>query len=408
MISESDVFAGAGMVGDDTSSARLSAPPPRKRYDLPVLDPIALAVPFFFVGMGIEAVVAHRRGLRVYRFADSVTDLSCGIASQLEALFSLSIQLAAYEYLYESSRLVSLRGAVAWVVAFFGVDFFYYWWHRLSHEKNVLWAAHVVHHQSEDYNLAVALRQSITTSWTALPFYLPLAFLGVPTEVFAIVHAFSTLYQFWIHTELVPRIGGPLDLVLNLPHHHRVHHAINPQYLDKNYGATLVVWDRLFGTFAMEEEPCVYGITKPLASYNPLWAQVHYWVWLVKQTFALRGLDRLHVWGASPAWKPPSEPPAEPVDLAHREKFEVAVAVSRGARAYVLVQFIVLLAGTAVLLLAKASFKPQLLVVASLGIGGGLVALGGILESRRWAVPLEAARLVACAGAIGMAMGTTA
>jgi alkylglycerol monooxygenase len=367
-----------------------------------VLDPIALAVPLFFVGMGIEARVAKKRGLRVYRFADSVNDLSCGVASQIEALCFVATQLAVYEWVFERARVVSLRGPLAWVVAFFGVDFLYYWWHRLSHEKNVLWAAHVVHHQSEDYNLAVALRQSITTGWTALPFYLPLAVLGVPTQVYAVVHALSTLYQFWIHTELVPKTRGPLDRVLNLPHHHRVHHAINPQYLDKNYGATLIVWDRLFGTYIEEEEPCVYGITKPLASYNPLWAQVHYWVWLGEQTLSSTGLDRLRVWLASPAWKSPGAPPAPPVDLAQREKYDVTL--SSGARSYVRVQFIVLLVATGVLLLAKASLSRELVVVACVSLAGGLVALGGILESRRWAVPLEVARLLAFAGALVLAV----
>jgi sterol desaturase/sphingolipid hydroxylase (fatty acid hydroxylase superfamily) len=367
-----------------------------------VLDPIALAVPFFFVGMAIEGYVAKKRGAHVYRFADSVTDLSCGVASQLEALFSAGTQLAIYAWVYERAHVVSLSRVDAWVVAFFGVDFAYYWWHRLSHEKNVLWAAHVVHHQSEDYNLAVALRQSIATSWTSLPFYLPLALLGVPMPVYAIVHSFSTLYQFWIHTELVPPIGGLLDRVLNLPHHHRVHHAINPQYLDKNYGATLIVWDRLFGTYAPEEEPCVYGITKPLASYSPLRAQLHYWVWLVGQTFALQGLDKLRVWVASPAWRPEGEPTAMPAFAPDREKYDVQV--SGGARAYVLVQFVVLLVATAVLLLAKASLSRETLLLATAGIGGGTVALGGILESRRWAPPLEAARLVAFVGAIVLAL----
>jgi sterol desaturase/sphingolipid hydroxylase (fatty acid hydroxylase superfamily) len=367
-----------------------------------VVDPIALAVPFFFVGMAVEARAARKRGRRVYRFADSVTDLSCGVASQIEALFFAAMQLAVYAWVYAHARVVSLSGPVAWAVAFVGVDFLYYWWHRLSHESNVLWAAHVVHHQSEDYNLAVALRQSITTGWSALPFYLPLAVLGVPVYAYATVHALSTLYQFWIHTELVPKIRGPLDWVLNLPHHHRVHHAINPEYLDKNYGATLIVWDRLFGTYMEEREPCVYGITKPLASYNPLWAQLHYWAWLVGQTFTLRGFDRVRVWLASPAWKPAGAPPSPPVDLGRREKYEVSP--SGRVRAYVRMQFVVLLVATGLLLLVKGSLAREIVILASVGIGVGTVALGGILEGRRWGVPLEVARMVPFFGGVVMAV----
>jgi sterol desaturase/sphingolipid hydroxylase (fatty acid hydroxylase superfamily) len=217
-------------------------------------DPIALAVPMFFVLIGLELAWAKRRGVKVYGFTDALTDLSCGITSQVVLLVRAAAQLGAYAWVYEHARLFTIEPTwLAWFVAFVGVDFLYYWWHRLSHEVNFLWAAHVVHHQSEDYNLAVALRQAVLTSWTALPFYLPLAVLGVPVAVYAIVHALSTLYQFRIHTQLVGRIRGPLDWILNLPSHHRVHHAINERYLDKNYGAMLIVWDRLFGTYAEEK-----------------------------------------------------------------------------------------------------------------------------------------------------------
>jgi len=364
-----------------------------------VLDPIALSVPGFFVLIGVEMAVARHRGLRVYRMTDAVTDLSCGVASQIEAMFFVVMQLAIYTLVYTRFHLLELHGAWMWVVAFFGVDFLYYWWHRLSHEVNVLWAAHVVHHQSEDYNLAVALRQSITTSWSSLPFYLPLAVVGVPMPVFAVTHALSTLYQFWIHTQLVGKLRGPVDWVLNLPSHHRVHHAINPHYLDKNYGATLIVWDRLFGTYIEEVEPCVYGITKPLASFNPLWAQVHHWVELVKQTFTLRGLDRLRVWVMSPAWKPAGEA-AKAVDLAHREKYDVEVKV--GTRRWVRVQYMLLLAATSVVLMGKASLPRAPLVLACAWIAAGLVSLGGLLEAKRWALPLEVTRFAALVAGIAV------
>src|SRR4051812_7775689 len=162
---------------------------------------------------------------------------------------------------------------MTWLVAIAGVDFLYYWWHRLSHRVNLLWAAHVVHHQSEDYNLAVALRQSVTTSATLFPFYALLAFAGVPPLQLAVSTSLSTLYQFWIHTELVPRVPW-LERLLNSPSAHRVHHAINVRYLDKNHAATLMVWDRLFGTFEPETEAPVYGLTRPLASFNPVWSQL--------------------------------------------------------------------------------------------------------------------------------------
>ncbi|MDX2008537.1 MAG: sterol desaturase family protein, partial [Myxococcaceae bacterium] len=197
---------------------------------------IALAIPLFFVGIGLELAVARRRGLSVYRLGDAISDMGCGVVQQLVSnLLGGWVLLAAYDALF-AHRLVELPTAwLPWVAALLGVEFAYYWWHRLSHEVNLLWAAHVVHHHSEDYNLAVALRQSVTTWITTMPFYLPLALLGVPTLPFAVMLGLSTLYQFWIHTELVPPLGW-LEKWLNTPALHRVHHAINPQYLDKNHG----------------------------------------------------------------------------------------------------------------------------------------------------------------------------
>jgi len=360
-------------------------------------DPITLAVPGFFVLIGVELLVARARRARVYRLADALTDLSCGVSSQIEAAFFAALQLSIYALLFEQFRAVTLSGWKAWAFAFVGVDFLYYWWHRLSHEVNLLWGAHVVHHQSEDYNLAVALRQSITTSWSSLPFYLPLAFAGVPPLVFAVTHALSTLYQFWIHTQLVGKLRGPIDWILNLPSHHRVHHAVNPQYLDKNYGATLIVWDRLFGTYVEEEERCVYGITRPLGSLNPLWAQVHYFIELARRSLHLRGLDRARVWLASPAWVGRGEAKYS-ADVLHRPKYDPKA--SAGVRRYVFAQYVLLLAGTSALMTFKASLTLPALVAVSVALVGGLVAMGGLLEQKKWARLAEAARLAATVVAV--------
>ncbi len=362
-----------------------------------MVDPIAVAVPGFFALIGVEMAVARVRGVRVYRMTDAVTDLSCGVASQIEALFFAAGQLAIYALVYEHFKLLEISGWKAWLVAFIGVDFLYYWWHRLSHEVNLLWAAHVVHHQSEDYNLAVALRQSITTSWTSLPFYLPLAFAGIPPLVFAVTHALSTLYQFWIHTQLVGKIRGPIDWVLNLPSHHRVHHAVNPQYLDKNYAATLIIWDRLFGTYIEEDETCVYGITKPLASYNPLWAQLHYYVDLARRTTTLGGFDRARVWLASPAWVGGGETKYA-ADVFGRAKYDVRPAPN--VRRYVVAQYMLLLAAMSGLMFFHGQLKPAALAAACVALAGGLISMGALLEQKRWARALEVMRLGASALAI--------
>ena len=357
-------------------------------------DPIALAVPFFFVLIGLELAWARRRRVSVYRFTDAITDLSCGITSQVVLIAWAAAQLVIFTWVYEHARLVTLPGGwIPWAVAFVGVDFCFYWWHRLSHEVNLMWAAHVVHHQSEDFNLAVALRQAVLTSWTAFPFYLPLAVLGVPPLVFAVTHALSLLYQFWIHTELVGKVEGPIARVLNLPSHHRVHHAINPEYLDRNYGGTLIVWDRLFGTFIDEDARPVYGITKPLRSFDPIWAQVHYWVELVAMSRACsRPADKIRCWFASPAWKPPGAAPFESGDIHARPKYDREI--SRALARYLAVQYAIVVGATFSILMWHHAVPASTVVLAVVAILGALVAFGALIERRSWAVHAEATRIV--------------
>ena len=203
--------------------------------------------------------------------------------------------LLAFVVLWPVLRLVSTIHAgpppPGWVIGaqvlFFVYldDFLYYWFHRLSHEINAFWAAHVVHHQSEEYNLAVALRQGTFQGVFSWVFYLPLAVLGFPPLVFLTVSSIDTLYQFWIHTRVIGRLG-PLEWVLNTPSNHRVHHAKNPQYIDKNCGGALIIWDRMFGTYAAEVEPPVFGVLEmPTRPFNPFYLQLYLWRDLLLQSF---------------------------------------------------------------------------------------------------------------------------
>ena len=217
---------------------------------------------------------SHRK---LYRLPDAIANLSCGITSQLSGLFMRVFAIGVYEVLYANFALFQLeRNWIYWLTLFLLVDLAYYWAHRMSHEINLFWGGHVVHHQSEDYNLSVALRQSsFQVVWT-FAFSLPLAFIGYNTLDFALIAALNTLYQFWIHTETINKMGW-LEYVFNTPSHHRVHHGRNPKYIDKNHAGTLIIWDRLFGTFQQEEERPTYGIIKPIQSWNPVWANIsHY------------------------------------------------------------------------------------------------------------------------------------
>jgi alkylglycerol monooxygenase len=358
---------------------------------------IALAIPFFLLLIGVELWVAWRRGRAVYRVQDALADLGCGIGQQVVLVFAGAGLLAAYQWLYAHHRLVTFRegSAVPWVVAMVVVDFAYYWWHRLSHEVNFLWAAHAVHHQSEDYNLAVALRQSILTSFTSVPFYYPLALAGVPTVVYATAAAVSTLYQFWIHTELVGKLGW-WERVINTPSHHRVHHAVNPRYLDRNYGAILIVWDRLFGTFAEEREAPVFGTTKPLGSFNSLWAQAQTWFEIAAKGRPLRRRrDRARLWLASPAWDPAGGALPGEAELRLRPKY--GAQIPPGLQAYGVVQYAPVVAATFLMLLWQDAAQRTALAAAAALVFWTLLSVGALMDGRRWAVPVELARLAALA-----------
>jgi hypothetical protein len=272
---------------------------------------------------------------------------------------------------------------------------------------NAFWAAHVVHHQSEEYNLAVALRAFQTAfSWI---FYLPLAVLGFPPLMFLTVSSIDTLYQFWIHTRAIGKLG-PLEWVLSTPSNHRVHHGRNPKYIDRNHGGILIVWDRLFGTYAAEEEEPLYGITTPLRSWNPVWANFHYWASLVGHARrAARPMDKLRLFLARPGWLPEDlggyQAPPE-VDAATTSRF--ATPASAGLQAYVVVQFVIAL-GTGIAFLVWNSVWTS---VSRWTIAGfvlvSLAAGAGLLERKRWAVPLEIARLVAAVPLVHAAAVVTA
>jgi alkylglycerol monooxygenase len=334
-------------------------------------NPIALAIPFFFLLMGIELLAARKRGVRLYRFADAVVDLSCGMTQQILVVFEVGILVAIYNWLYQH-RFCTLPGWAGWLVAFFAVDFVYYWWHRWSHEVNVLWAVHSVHHQSEDYNLAVALRQAVLSVWTLFPFHLPLALLGVHPVTFLIVDSLSTLYQFWIHTELIGKLGW-FEWIFNTPAQHRVHHAINPRYLDKNYAATLCIWDRIFGTFEEEREQPVYGLVKPLASFDPMWAQVAHFFDMARRTPE-------HGWRA---WLKGPEygfPPAPEITRAQQQKH--SVTLSPREVAWLWVTLVATIAGTSVLMWFQDYWPMSSKVL----LGGALLAMiasWGFLLDRR-------------------------
>lgn len=289
---------------------------------------IAYAIPVFLLSIALEAAAARARGERLYALDDSIANLGTGVLNQLAGLLLAGAVAVVYGKLYALAPFPLREGSAAgWIAGFFAVELAYYWNHRFSHEVNVLWAVHVVHHQSEEYNLSVALRQAALSGLSSWPFYAPIGLLGVPPKAFYVMAAVSQLYQFWIHTRLIGRLG-PLEAFLNTPSHHRVHHGRNPQYIDRNYGAILIVWDRLFGTFEPEGEAVDYGVKQPPAGKNPVWANVDYWAELWRLTREARNWsERLLVWLKYPGWRPTGAAPTPAFELPDTARWAMSVAL---------------------------------------------------------------------------------
>jgi sterol desaturase/sphingolipid hydroxylase (fatty acid hydroxylase superfamily) len=356
-----------------------------------VTNYIALAIPVFMVSIGIEAAVGRARRRQVMRLGDMAANLGCGITQQVGLFFVHGALIAGYTWVWErhGTKLPS-TSLLTWALCFLAVDFVYYWWHRLSHEISVLWASHVTHHQSEDYNLAVALRQAVLSDFTIWPMHLALAVAGFPPLVFATLHSFSTLYQFWIHTELIGKLG-PLEWVLNTPSHHRVHHAVNEPYLDKNYAATLMIWDQLFGTFVRETEAPRYGVTTPLNSFNPLWAQVEHVATLWRRTRLAPSFgEAVKVWLKSPAWHP-SWLPESP----HGDGRKYDPLIQRPVAIRLLVDITLASLGTFVLLMWGEAMGWPARVALAVATVLSAATIAASVEKKRWRQLAEIGRGVA-------------
>ena len=243
-----------------------------------MLRPTVAAIPFFAIMIALESWWSSRRNSEEYADRrDTWGNIFLGFMSVVwGALFGLGIGVI-YLWCYEFAPYKFPADAWwSWAALFFIDDLAYYIFHRVSHEVRLFWNFHVVHHSSEQYNLSVAVRQSWFSGVLHWIFYAPVMLLGFAPWMFAVMHGFNLIYQFWIHTRLIGKLGW-LEYIFNTPSHHRVHHGVNEIYLDKNYAGVLIIWDRLFGTFVDETETPRYGIIKPLKSYNPLWINTHGW-----------------------------------------------------------------------------------------------------------------------------------
>jgi sterol desaturase/sphingolipid hydroxylase (fatty acid hydroxylase superfamily) len=297
----------------------------------PMQNPVTYAIPFFLLTILVELAALrwldHDDDLTGYLARDARTSMLMGAGS---LVFTLAFKVGSFfvftaVYVYVAPAHLPTDTWWYWVLMTVGLDFFYYWNHRFVHRVNIGWAAHQAHHSSEYMNFATALRQK-WNPWFELVFWLPLPFLGFAPWTIYLAFGFNLIYQFFVHTELVGKLWRPVELVFNTPSHHRVHHGSDPEYLDKNYGGILIVWDRLFGTFVEEQRRPRYGLTKPVGTYHLLRLQYGDYAQILRDVRAAdRWRDRLgHLFGP-PGWAPAGSPQRhEPVAAVPAEGDAVA------------------------------------------------------------------------------------
>lgn len=353
-----------------------------------------IAIPIFLLFIVIEYFYVRKKHQSFYRLNDAITNLNIGVGHLLFKLLTTGLMLGAYVFVMQHFAVIHLKGITAYIVTLILFDFCFYWAHRFGHEVNFFWGAHVVHHQSEEYNLTVALRQSWMHSFLAFIFFLPIAFLGVDVLTLGICASINSFYQFWIHTKTINKMPAWFEFIFNTPSHHRVHHGVNPKYIDKNHGGMFIIWDRLFGTFQAEEEEPVYGITTPLKSWNPIWANVEYYATLFKKAKLYSIKNKLKLIFAKPGWQPQAFGGQIPIpEVSEQQKKYDKKANSINLNIYVLVQFAFIIGG-----LAAYLYHYENLSFLFSGIFYGILFLSilicsGILEQKKWAKYAEYFRL---------------
>lgn len=261
---------------------------------------------FFLSLILLEYLVASLEGKKdIFRLSDSISSISAGMFMTVSDFILKGFDIAVYSWVHENYQLISLpwNNPWTWVLCLVGIDFGYYWCHRVAHEVNFIWAAHQVHHSSEDYNLSTALRQSVLQRFTSWVFFLPLAPL-IPPAIMLVHIEFNLLFQFWIHTQLVGNLG-PLEYIMNTPSHHRVHHGRNRYCIDKNYAGVFIIWDRMFGTFTPEKEKVVFGLVHPLQTWEPIKVQLCHVRWMWDRIWELEGFgNKMAFIFKGPGWEP--------------------------------------------------------------------------------------------------------
>ncbi|MFT6148009.1 MAG: sterol desaturase/sphingolipid hydroxylase (fatty acid hydroxylase superfamily) [Saprospiraceae bacterium] len=356
-------------------------------------------VPFVVLLPVLEYYISKRKKIDAYSFSDTLVNFSCGILERTFDFFFILFLYFVFGYLYENASLIHLDTwlplPILWISALLVGDFVAYWHHRLSHEINFLWAAHIVHHQSEELNVTTVFRVSAFAVINRTLFWIWLPIIGFSPMVSSTAIMFIGLYQFFSHTRLINKLGF-LEYIIITPSHHRVHHARNPQYIDKNYGHVFIFWDKIFGTFEPELEEPEYGIVDGFESSNPIWAYFSYWFDLFKRAGKTKNwINKVKMFLMPPAWNPTDVPTKlenfEVDENGKRKKYKPVIP--KKLRVYLIVNIIITLIIFIILLLGKnfpIITKIQLMSLVVISI----VSFGPLLERKAWGIRFDFIKLI--------------
>ena len=353
---------------------------------------ILYAIPVFFILIAAELVAERARKTHYYRINDAITSLSIGVVSRVTGVLRSLVPLTFYVLIFQHFALFEItHNWLTWAAVFVAYDFLYYWNHRFGHERSLFWATHVVHHSSEDYNLTTALRQSSGSIFNFI-FFLPLAFAGVDPVLFVTVASVNLVYQFWVHTQHIRTLGW-LEWVLVTPMNHRVHHAQNAIYLDRNYGGVFIVWDRLFCTYQeeLEHEKPIYGVRKALNSFNPIFANLQVYTQLIKDSWGTRNWgDKFKVWFGKTGWRPNDMILAHPLEKTNLNNFTpYDVPISGLKKSYCLFQYMVMASIGVYLMMNTATLSVAWQITIACFLMCSSVNIAWLMENRSYAASLE-------------------
>ncbi len=356
---------------------------------------LAFAVPLFVFFMLLEYAVARHRGKAYFNFTNSITNITIGIAERLADVFVAGAFYFVYDYIYRHFALFHFTPTIFhWIGLLLFTDFIWYWYHRLAHEINVLWSVHIVHHQSEDFNYTVSARITVFQALVRTSFWAILPVFGFTAPMITTMLLIHGLYPFFIHTRLIGKLGI-LEYILVTPSHHRVHHASNEEYLDKNYGDVFIIWDKLFGTFCAEEDEkeIVYGLTKPLQSHSFLWQHFHFTLELLYSVKQAKGWkNKLRLFFGKPARISPDTRKIIEEKFHMRNTHEQPV--EKKLNRYVVWQIAVTLVVLFAFILVERELPVLIQVLSAALILITLINCGAILEQRKWIFYLEYTRYV--------------